>query len=332
MAALSVYSAAMILAGIDEAGYGPVLGPLVVGTCAFDVDADPAGDMPCLWARMRKLVSRNRSRSGRKLHINDSKLVYSTALGLKELEKSVLTVAAASGEMPDGLEALLARVAPEVLAPMRRYPWYRSEYQARFPIEQDAVAIRLMANGLRAEMQRGNVSCVHLGARVICEGELNRMFDQTRNKSNVLFSVAAMHLDYLLRNFGRQNLVIVCDRQGGRAHYGAMLRLMFEDWALEIVSEETSRSEYRLTQAEHAVRIIFVEKAEAQCMSVALASMLSKYLRECMMGRFNAYWKKQLPGVIPTAGYHNDGIRFLSDIEQKRRELGVADGELIRSR
>lgn len=28
----------MILAGLDEAGYGPLLGPLVVGCCAISVD------------------------------------------------------------------------------------------------------------------------------------------------------------------------------------------------------------------------------------------------------------------------------------------------------
>ena len=45
------------------------------------------------------------------------------------------------------------------------------------------------------------------------------------------------------------NLVIFCDRQGGRGHYGHLLRLMFEDWAMEIVCETISdkggRSEYR---------------------------------------------------------------------------------------
>lgn len=322
----------MILAGIDEAGYGPVLGPLVVGACAFEVDGDPAVDPPCLWTLLRKLVSKSRHREGKKLHINDSKLVYSTSAGLKELERSILSVAAAMGDMPVDLEALLRRVAPAVLPEMMRYPWYRPALQPEFPLEQDAIGVKLFANGLRAEMERVKTHCVHLSARVICEGELNRMFDATRNKGNVLFSVAAGHLDDLLRTFGRQNLVIICDRQGGRAHYGALLRLMFEDWALEIVSEETSRSEYRLLRDGHAVRIVFVEKAEVGCMPVALASMLSKYLREAMMGRFNAYWQQQLPGVNPTAGYHTDGVRFLGDIEQKRRELGVEDARLIRSR
>ena len=43
--------------------------------------------IPCLWKRLARLVSKNRLASGRKLHVNDSKLVYSTATGLKELER-----------------------------------------------------------------------------------------------------------------------------------------------------------------------------------------------------------------------------------------------------
>ena len=50
------------------------------------------------------------------------------------------------------------------------------------------------------------------------------------------------------------------------------------------------------------------------------------------MGRFNAYWQRLLPELKPTAGYYNDGLRFLQDIEPKRRELGIADEQLIRSR
>ena len=37
-------------------------------------------------------------------------------------------------------------------------------------------------------------------------------------------------------------------------------------------------------------------------------------------------------GVTPTAGYYNDGSRFLADIDSRRRELGFRDVDLIRCR
>ena len=52
--------------------------------------------MPCVWGRLKRYVSHNRSKTGRKLHVNDSKLVYSPSGGLKELERSVLAQASLS--------------------------------------------------------------------------------------------------------------------------------------------------------------------------------------------------------------------------------------------
>jgi hypothetical protein len=339
----------MIVAGIDEAGYGPLLGPLIVGCCAFEVEpegadgesassdspeppADECGVPPCLWKRLRKHVSKNRTKNGKKLHVNDSKVVYAPASGLKELERSILALLAASGDWPGDLHALLERTAAGAVEELQGYAWYEPPTGEVFPIEQEALPVQLFAKALRAEMNRCGTRMVHLAGRVVFERRLNHMFDATRNKSNALWSITASHLDHLLRHFGHRNLHITCDRQGARGHYGALLRLMFDEWSLEILREGEERSEYRLTRAGQAVSLVFCEKAEAQCMPVAIASMLSKYLREAMMRRFNAYWHHHVPDVQPTAGYYGDGVRFLQDIDAKRRELGVTDADLIRSR
>ena len=334
-----VYSRRMILAGVDEAGYGPLLGPLVVGCCAFEipaaiVEATPAGKLPCLWKQLRRVAGKSRCRHGRKLHINDSKMVYSPAIGLKELEKAILCLSTSAAGYPGELDAFLSRVAADACADIASYSWYRPHEGEMFPIECEGASIRTSANALRVEMERSGLRLAHLAARVLPERQFNAMVDKTRNKASALFSLAAIHLDHLLRNHGHEDLVIFCDRQGGREHYGQLLRMMFEEWSLTIIQEEDGHSEYLLERAgvKRPVRIIFQEKAEAQCMSVAVASMLSKYLREALMRRFNAWWQKAQPGVEPTAGYYGDGARFLRDIEARRVALGISEEHLVRVR
>lgn len=323
----------MIVAGVDEAGYGPLLGPLVVGCCAFEIeDAKADQEPPCIWKKLNTCVSKKRSKDGRKIHVNDSKQVYSPSAGLKELERSVLALLAASDALPADFNACLARVAAATAKELTESPWYHPAEDEPFPLSQDALSVRLIANAVRERMNATGTRCVHLAAHVATERRLNRLFHATGNKSDVLFSESARHLDHLLNHFGQRDLVIFCDRQGGRSHYGRLLRLMFEQWDLAIVAEEDGRSEYELSQNGHRVRLLFREKAETACLPVAVASMLSKYLREGLMRRFNHFWLRHAPGVQPTAGYYTDGQRFLKDIDAARKELGVQENELVRSR
>jgi len=70
-----------ILAGIDEAGFGPLLGPLVVSSSVFRTDADMSS--ADLWQVLRKSVGRTRSRLVGRLLIADSKKAYKRDEGLR---------------------------------------------------------------------------------------------------------------------------------------------------------------------------------------------------------------------------------------------------------
>lgn len=317
----------MVIAGIDEAGYGPVLGPLCVGVAAFEVE-----DESCLWKKLHRAVSSKRDASGRTIHVADSKKVFSTSTGLAQLERSVLCFALTLGWNIDTLPALLQRAAPHCFDHVLKLPWYLDRSESTFPIQTKTDSLRIASNVVRREMESANTSIVHLSAYVIDEKRLNQLFQSTHNKSSTSMTFVARHIQQLLSRFADRQLTIWCDRQGGRTHYALWLRQMFEDWSLTIELETETRAQYMLSNRGRDVRLIFCEKGEDHCMSVALASMLAKYLREALMDRFNAYWKSLQPDLKATAGYHTDGIRFLRDIEPTIRSLGMAREELARSR
>lgn len=320
----------MILAGIDEAGYGPILGPMVIGCCALDVpDAD---DVPCGWTLLKRLVAKKRDAKGKRLHVNDSKKVYSPAIGLAELEKSILCLLASCAKQCTDLSSFLDCVAAHSVDALCAHDWYRSAEGEPFPIANDPTSIRIASNLAKVECDRAKVKIVHLNAHVLPESRLNQMFDATRNKSATSFSVVAQHMDTLLTRYSDQNLLIHCDRQGGRSHYGGVLMQMFPDWSLEVLSEASEQSTYRLINGARSARLIFAEKCEEQSIAVAIASMLSKYCREALMHRFNAWWKRHEPTLEPTAGYWTDGLRFLKDIEPACARLGIDPKVLARSR
>ena len=76
--------------GIDEAGYGPNLGPLVMTSVACQVPDEHAD--ADLWQRLAGAVRRGRDRDDGRLVVDDSKVIHSSARGLAALEQQVLAL------------------------------------------------------------------------------------------------------------------------------------------------------------------------------------------------------------------------------------------------
>ena len=76
--------------------------------------------------------------------------------------------------------------------------------------------------------------------------------------------------------------------------------------------------------------VSFETGAEQKHLPVALASMIAKYVRELLMARLNRFFCGHLPELKPTAGYVQDGRRYLAEITPLIEELGLSRSSLIR--
>src|SRR5215471_950363 len=77
-----------LLIGMDEAGYGPNLGPLVISATAWEVPGDPR--KIDLWEKFAGIVEQSAPIDGAHIQIADSKQVYTPARGFENLEAGVL--------------------------------------------------------------------------------------------------------------------------------------------------------------------------------------------------------------------------------------------------
>jgi hypothetical protein len=312
----------MIVLGIDEAGYGPLLGPLVVAGSAFRV-ADGTG-VEDFAGRLASALEDAR------LVVGDSKRVFGGAHDLATLETPVLAMLAASGAVLGDLDGLLGAVGvdPGVRG---EAPWY-GRGAAPFPVAARRTSVDEGAARVRDALAAEGIEFVGLAASVVPERRLNGLLDSC-NKAEALFGVGASIFDRLAaRRAAGEEMTAVFDRQGGRHYYATVLQRRWPQALAWPLAESASRSDYRVHFPEGAAFVRFEVEADGTSPHVGLASMLAKYLREVFMGLFNAHFATLCPGVAPTAGYVEDGRRWLAETRAARAAAGVPDSDLVRRR
>src|SRR5205085_11713046 len=125
-------------------------------------------------------------------------------------------------------------------------------------------------------------------------------------------------------------VAFLIDKHGGRNHYGAMLTEALSAGFVWGREEGPERSVYEVDGLDRPVRITVQPRADVEHFPVALASMISKYVREALMGEFNAFWRQHVADLQPTAGYPGDSSRFLEQIRPALLKLGVEQRQVWR--
>lgn len=304
---------ALMYTGIDEAGYGPMLGPLCVAQSIFSVEHWTPGDKaPDLWAVLHEAVGKTKRDSKTKIPVGDSKnLKLSNSVKTKHplvhLERGVLAfLAARDGDFPQTDIQLFRRLG--VILGDR--PWYAGEpIQLPLGISHDLLAID--ASHLHTVMSKAGVGLVDIQVKVIDVDEFNEIYLSRRSKAAATEQGLVQHLQSVQKQRPAFDYTrIICDRQSGRTRYHSMLSKVFPEFETHEESPRASRYGFG-----DELGIVLTPKADDAYFPVALASMAAKLVRELAMIRFNRYWATRQSEIKPTAGYVQDARRWLVDME-----------------
>jgi hypothetical protein len=327
-----------ILAGIDEAGYGPHLGPLVVAAAALRLPASPTPD-PNLWGALRGHVRKRPRGTSSRVVVCDSKDAY-TACGPAPLERATLGFLAACKSSPTNLSALLDATRPPSpdgdATGGTTCPW---DHPAALdlPLHQPGEAVATAADHLCRGFARLGGACERLWINVAPAERFNRLVRTTGNKAAALFALTADLLAAVRRRWPDETVHVTMDRHGGRRYYAGLLAQAFPMDAVTTVDESQGVSVYRICEtgggpAPAEMQVTVMDRCEASSLPTGLASMAAKYVRELYMHQLNAYFRAKVPGLRPTAGYGRDAWRFLAEVDGARRADGVPDDVILRCR
>lgn len=314
----------MLIGGIDEAGYGPLLGPLCVAMSAVRVHGWETDKVPDLWSLLEAGVCHKPGRGGAsdpagRVAVADSKQLklsnsVTTTHPLVHLERGVFAfLAQGRGELPGTDHELLSRLGTA----FSKHPSYAGG-ATPVPVAMDHPSIGIASNILGRAMTRAGVELVDARCACVHEVRFNEIVRTTQNKGETTVSAIGEHLRRFLEHVQPgERAGVVCDRLGGRAAYAALLRRELGTHDVEIVEESATRSRYIVSHPRARLGVAFLTEGESAHLPVALASMIAKYVREIVMLRFNAYWSNTAAEssieLKPTAGYATDAKRWLHE-------------------
>ncbi len=272
----------ILVVGTDEAGYGPNLGPLLVGASCWRAPseltrlddaattdaqnsllsfAESARGDDFVWST-RRLDAALAPISGSRrsaFPLLDSKKLYGPSKSLAAIERPFALASALLGRKTDSFATILRDLRSESGDPPP--PW---ELDAtldppvdpktlRTPLEPDVERVR---GALASE----NVALLELAARRIQPLEFNRRLDKLALKSALIAdATTSLVVETLLAAFERleraraprpENALVLCDKLGGRDRYEPILKERFCGADVEIIRQGRDVGIYRLVARE----------------------------------------------------------------------------------
>ncbi len=318
----------------DEAGYGPNLGPLVIGASRWKFEGkntDPRNALSDFVFDTKGNLAKFEAKAGSAgLMIADSKAVYSTGR-IKLLERGVLSsLCAIHGRVPETVGDLLSMFSVQKSS-VQEDDYFRCE-ELKLPLDADVDAITMLGDRIANDLSEGEMSLEQLSVALVFPKRFNSSIELLGNKANCLTTESLSLISTMIgatKTEEDDSIDIRCDKHGGRNRYAPAIQECFDDAWVTIEKESRPLSCYSFNKGK--TKISFTAKGESW-LPIALASMCAKYVREIFMHRWNRFWIEHLPHLKPTKGYPMDAKRFKKDIAVIQKKIGIPDEDIWRIR
>lgn len=328
-----------LVIGIDEAGYGPNLGPLVIGGSSWVIDKSQNAGPSSHEKRAADtfLALQNDIHKDYQAGVGppwgDSKKIF-TRKGtktetLEPLERGVLAaVQIATNALPSNSGQLLSYLTLQNPQESDVTCWEKLDGIA---LPQATSLSKTIDHAGHAEkqLQSHTIRLTGIACRWIFPEDFNALLDTGMNKSDLLSQLSLQLAFHLRSQHPQRPTVIWCDRHGGRKRYAGVVSHCFDAARVEPVSETAKCSRYLIHDKPVPTSIHFSVGGESR-LPVAVASMTAKYTREVAMTVFNTFWTHCIPTLTPTAGYPVDARRWWQETQSERDSLGIKDTVLWR--
>jgi len=278
-----------VYVGIDEAGLGPILGPLCIVRTA--VAAENTDGFTQLFKEVEQGVA-------------DSKKIHQNAFDISPIEQVALGgIQFLTKKVPNNAAELFELFGEKPTD--RTLPWQQGAEELKLPISSPDVK----------PWNIPGVEPIGIDGVLVHPVTLNSARRSGVNRANLELQYISKIVATLPQTYQEYEMVV--DRLGGRVYYGEVLQQFWPDSTITVVDEAKMKSEYTANSPDGKKRTIkFLVSGEENSALVAMASCTAKYVREVHMTLFNKYWMTRYAKLKPTSGYWTDAMIWMRTVNK----------------
>ncbi len=255
---------------LDENGYGPILGPLVVTGIAA------SSDLPADWPA----------------EIYDSKRLFSSVNKLAKIERIALSIFKISNKtIPKSVLDIFDSFENTYCSEKKHRICF--QHLPHLPLCTPTNEIERYSECLSGFLEEHKILIESVNVQILCVSKFNELCRKNLKKDFINYTlfekIILQSLNYC------DNLMVKAGKIGGRKTYTRFLKHGFSHWRITEKQEDFDNSTYLIEKNNKKIVLSFLKDIEQKSFLGTLAGICGKYVRELFMTGINKYFGNEKP-------------------------------------